>query len=134
MQRNFTQELTFRTSKSSGSGGQNVNKVSTKVELLFHVDSSKLLSVKEKSILKRKLNNRIAVNGHLYLVCQETRSQLKNKQLVIERFYELIYKSLIEQKKRIPIGIPESLKQKRLADKRMNSEKKKLRSKVRYRA
>jgi len=132
MQRNFTQELTFRTSKSSGPGGQNVNKVSTKVELLFHVDSSKLLSVREKSILKRKLNNRIAVNGHLYLVCQETRSQLKNKQIAIERFYELIYKSLAEPKKRIPIGTPASVKRKRLEDKRINSEKKKLRAKVRY--
>lgn len=130
MQKNFTKELKFRTSRSSGPGGQNVNKVSSKVELLFQVDASKLLSVREKALIKRKLNHRISVNGYLHLVCQETRSQLKNKELVIERFYNLIGKSMIEKKKRIPVGTPNYIKAKRRKDKEIQSNKKRLRARV----
>ncbi len=130
MQKNFTKEFSFRTSRSSGPGGQNVNKVSSKVELLFHVDASKLLSVKEKALIKKKLNHRISVNGYLYLVCQDSRSQLKNRELVIERFYDLIGKSLVVQKKRIPMGTPYSVKEKRAENKRRTSQKKAMRAKV----
>lgn len=129
-QRNFTPELTFKTSRSGGKGGQHVNKVSSKVELLFHVDSSHLLSVKEKAALKRKLHHRISVSGYLHLICQETRSQHRNKQAAIDRFYALLAQSLIEEKQRIATAIPRSIQAKRLKNKRVNSEKKQMRAKV----
>ncbi len=129
-QRNFTPEFTFKTSRSGGKGGQHVNKVSSKVELLFHVDSSHLLNVREKAALKRKLHHRISVNGYLHVICQETRSQHKNKQVAIDRFYMLLAQSLIEEKRRIATSIPKAIQQKRLKNKRAKSTKKQLRAKI----
>lgn len=88
-------ELIFSATRSSGPGGQNVNKVSSRVELRFRIDESKGLTPDEKSRIREKLRNRINMEGELIIVCQAERSQLKNKEKAIEKFYSMIEKSLI---------------------------------------
>ena len=102
IERDFYGEFTFITSRSGGAGGQNVNKVSTKVELRFHVDTSLLLTDEEKQLLNKKSESKITNEGFLQIVSQEERSQLKNKQLCVKKFYELLKKSLTKPKKRKP--------------------------------
>ena len=120
-------ELKFRTSRSSGPGGQSVNKVSTKVELLFDVWNSNVLSIEQKEIVLKKLKNRINSEGTLQLSSEETRSQLKNKKLVIERFFQLLEEALKPIKKRKPIKPSKASKEKRLKSKKIKSDKKDLR-------
>jgi len=122
--RNFIPELKFSASRSSGAGGQNVNKVNTKVELRFHVESSVLLSPEEKSVLMRKLANRINKEGELILTEQNERSQLKNKEKVIDRFYRLINRALTPQKKRRATRPTMASRRRRLETKKQHSEKK----------
>ena len=86
----FHKEVTYRTSRSGGAGGQHVNKVSTKVELLFDIDASAVLSDRKKTIVLEKLTNRITNDGVLSLKCDETRSQTVNKEIVFDRFIHLI--------------------------------------------
>ena len=83
-------EITFKTSRSGGSGGQHVNKVSTKVELDFDVVNSKILTDEQKDIITNKLAARITVEGILQVICQTERSQLRNKIAAIAKFHELI--------------------------------------------
>ena len=125
--RDFYLEFKFSASRSSGPGGQNVNKVSSKVELRFNVLESTLLSIEEKEIIQLKLGNKINKQGELVLVSQSERSQLANKEKTIEKFYALISKALTIQKKRRPTKTPFKAKAKRLDDKRQKSEKKALR-------
>ncbi|PLX02836.1 MAG: aminoacyl-tRNA hydrolase [Marinilabiliales bacterium] len=120
-------ELSFRTSRSGGPGGQNVNKVSTKVELLFYVEESLVLNDDEKTILMDKLANRISIDGILTISSSETRSQFKNKQIVIEKFRELITEALKPQKIRRKTKVPKGVKEKRLKTKKIIAEKKDLR-------
>ena len=122
--RDFTSEFHFSASRSSGPGGQNVNKVSTKVELRFNVVSSSLLSEDEKIILSEKLATKISAAGDLILVSQSERSQLKNKERVIEKFYLLLNRALTPRKKRKPTKPSQSSKEERLEEKRQHSEKK----------
>lgn len=117
-------ELSFKALRSSGSGGQHVNKVSSKVELHFNVENSKILSEEEKILLLKKLKTRLSGNNELVLQCDESRSQHKNKELVIKRFLEIIKKGLIVPKKRKLTKIPRSAIRKRLKSKRIRSEKK----------
>lgn len=130
MQKDFTNEFKFRTSRSSGKGGQHVNKVSSKVELLFHVDASQLLNVHEKAMVKQKLHHRISVNGFLHIINQESRSQLRNKENTIRVFYALIEDALKAEKERKATKVPSAVKAKRLNNKKSNSAKKALRKKV----
>jgi ribosome-associated protein len=125
-------ELNFRTSRSSGSGGQHVNKVATRVELLFDVDASVFLSPEQKVHIGQKLANRITKEGILLLDNSETRSQHRNKQLVIEQFDELIREALRPKKRRkkVPRARQPDPK-KRLEKKRRRSEKKAMRGKIR---
>jgi ribosome-associated protein len=117
-------ELNFKAIRSSGAGGQHVNKVSSKVELSFNLIASEALSDFQKQRIQRKLKNRLTNQGVLVLQCGESRSQHKNKELVIKRFIELIKASLIVPKKRIPTKIPKSVTRKRLKNKRNLSDKK----------
>lgn len=117
-------EVSYRTSRSGGAGGQHVNKVATKVELIFDVCNSSVLSEKDKDIILAKLGNRISQEGLLSLQCDTSRSQLKNKELVFKRFLELIKVALIPPKKRKPTKPSQSAIKKRLSDKKKHSDKK----------
>ncbi|QFZ55995.1 aminoacyl-tRNA hydrolase [Oceanihabitans sp. IOP_32] len=123
------QEVKFKAIRSSGAGGQHVNKVSSKIELTFNVLKSIALSDRQKERLQQKLQHRLTKDGVLILQCDESRSQHKNKDLVIKRFFDVISKSLAVPKKRIPTKIPKSVIRKRLKYKRNLSEKKSRRRK-----
>ena len=120
-------ELKFKAVRSSGPGGQNVNKVASKVVLSFDVANSKALSDEEKSLLMTKLAPRLTSESILNLQSGEDRSQLKNKEIVTKRFLELIEKSLIVPKTRKKTKIPKSVIEKRLAHKKSISAIKKSR-------
>jgi len=117
-------EVKYKASRSSGPGGQHVNKVSSKVELLFDVNQSDVLSEKQKSIILIKLKNRISQEGVFSLKCDTTRSQSKNKTLVFSRFLELLREALAPEKKRKPSKPKRSVIEKRLLDKKKHSDKK----------
>ncbi|WP_299553430.1 alternative ribosome rescue aminoacyl-tRNA hydrolase ArfB [Seonamhaeicola sp.] len=117
-------EFTFKAVKSSGSGGQHVNKVATKVELYFDLNNSLVFSEDQKQQLLLKLRHKLTKDGVLVLQCDDTRSQHKNKALVIKRFFELIRRSLIVRKKRVATKTPRSVIRKRLKNKRKQAEKK----------
>lgn len=129
MEKDFTPEFSFITSRSGGPGGQNVNKVSTKVMLCFHVNSSELLSVEEKELIHLKLANKINVEGILQITSQSERTQLGNKERCIEKFYELIKQALIVPKKRRKTRPSKAAMQKRLDEKKKVSDKKESRKK-----
>lgn len=122
-------ELSFKAVRSSGAGGQNVNKVSSKVVLTFDLNNSQSLSEEEKERSQKKLKSKLTLDGILILNCDEDRSQLRNKEIVIKRFLELIEKSLVIPKERKATKIPKSVIEKRLKDKSTNSEIKQNRKK-----
>ena len=122
--RDFTKELIFQASRSGGAGGQNVNKVATKVELKFHVDSSVLLTDEEKALVHQKLGNRISSEGYLQVVCQEERSQLRNKELCVQRFHDLLRLAFAKQKKRTATRPTKASVRRRLEGKKRQSFKK----------
>lgn len=118
------QELTFKAIRSSGSGGQHVNKVSSKVELTFNLKESSVFNDVQKNRLQLKLKNRLTKDGVLILQCGESRSQHKNKEIIVKRFIEILKNALKVPKKRRPTKIPKSVIKKRLKQKRHLSEKK----------
>lgn len=122
-------ELQFKAVRSSGAGGQNVNKVSSKVVLSFDLKNSQALSLEEKMLLETKIASRLTVDNVLILNCDEDRSQLKNKSIVIKRFLALIQAGLIIHKTRKPTKIPKSVIRKRIKEKKSLSETKRLRRK-----
>jgi ribosome-associated protein len=125
-------ELQYKAVRSSGAGGQNVNKVSSKVVLTFNLNASLALSKEEKEWLFQKLHNKLSAESLLILTCDEDRSQLKNKTIVTKRFLELIIQSLIVPKKRKPTKIPRSIIEKRIKAKRNLSEIKQNRRKPQF--
>lgn len=118
-------ELNFKAVRSSGAGGQNVNKVSSKVVLNFDVQNSSGLSEEEKILVLSKLSTRLTKENILILNCDEDRSQFKNKAIVTKRFFDLVTQSLHIEKVRKATKIPKSVIRKRLKDKKSNSEVKK---------
>lgn len=122
-------EITFKAVRSSGAGGQNVNKVSSKVVLTFDLNASQSLTEEEKELISNKIKSKLTSENILILNCDEDRSQLKNKEIVTKRFLELLTKSLIIPKPRKPTKIPRSVIEKRLKNKASNSEIKQNRKK-----
>jgi len=122
-------ELSFKAVRSSGAGGQNVNKVSSKVVLSFDLNASQALSEEQKLLLETNLATRLTSEKILILNCDEDRSQLKNKEIVVKRFLELIKKGLYVPKIRKATKIPKSVIKKRIKDKKNISEIKKSRKK-----
>lgn len=123
-------ELSFKAVRSSGAGGQNVNKVSSKVELSFDLENSCCFSDEEKTRLKARLATRINKSGHIILKSDEDRSQLKNKEIVTKRFFELIANALHVPKIRKATKVPRAVIEKRLKAKKNASEIKQSRKKL----
>ena len=128
-ERDFMSELDFTTSKSGGPGGQNVNKVNTKVTLKFDVNQSQLLNDDERQILKERFQNKINNDGCLVIYADSERSQLKNKEAVVDKFYQLLRQAFRVKKKRKPTKVPKSAVEKRLVNKKKHAEKKQNRQK-----
>ncbi|MFM7431359.1 MAG: alternative ribosome rescue aminoacyl-tRNA hydrolase ArfB [Flammeovirgaceae bacterium] len=120
-------ELEFVTSRSSGSGGQNVNKVNTKVTLRWPVVSSVILSSEERETITQKLASRITLEGELVISAQDKRSQLQNKEAVLAKLDELLTKAFVKKKKRKATKPSKVAVQKRIESKKRQGEKKKMR-------
>jgi ribosome-associated protein len=123
------QELQFKAVRSSGAGGQNVNKVASKVVLTFDLKPSQGLTEEEKIVLENKLANRLTSEQLLILHCDEDRSQLKNKAIVIKRFLNIIQAGLFVPKERKATKVPKSAIRKRIKDKKSLSDIKQSRRK-----
>jgi ribosome-associated protein len=124
LQQDFSAEFDFQAARSGGPGGQNVNKVASKVELRFNVEASKILDESQKNKIKQKLATQITLEGILLIVCQESRSQLQNKQTTIKKFKLLLEKALKTEKTRKASAPTAMMIAKRLNDKKANSTKK----------
>jgi len=120
-------ELRFRFSRSGGKGGQNVNKVETKVELLFDVVNSPSLSDHQRDLIQKDMKSQIDADGVIHIVSQESRSQWKNREDTIRKFIELLQYALKAKKKRIATTVSRSGKEKRLQQKKHRSEIKRMR-------
>lgn len=125
----LAKEVKFTMSASSGNGGQNVNRVATKATLHFHINKSELFTDPQKNTLQEKLKNRINKAGYLVVVNQNSRSAESNKKTAISNLLNLIQLALKPKKVRKKLRVPKSVIQKRLTNKKRNSEKKQLRKK-----
>ena len=123
------QETTFKASRSGGKGGQNVNKVSSKVELLFSIDNSALFSDEEKVLLNEKLQSRFNKDGLVQVICDEERSQYLNKEKAVERLVLLLTRALHKPKVRKATKVSKAAKAARLDNKKQTAVKKESRKK-----
>ena len=126
-ERNIETEFSFSASRSSGPGGQNVNKVSTRAEIRFNVQKSNILSDTEKELITSKVGHRLTSESDLLTISQSERSQLKNKEKAIEKMLTLIAGALTVNPERIPTGPTNRSKTERIKRKRRRSETKSLR-------
>lgn len=115
---------TFKTSRSGGKGGQNINKVSSKVELNFNFAESNLFTEEQKKRIREKLSNRISASGQLQVICEEERSQLQNKQHCLDKLIILIQRALHVEKPRKATKPSRSDIEKRLKQKQLQAKKK----------
>ena len=128
--RGLESEMDFEVSRSSGPGGQNVNKVNSRVTLRFNVPNSQLLDENEKSILEQKLS--LTNEGDLMISSQDSRSQIQNKETCKQKFYETLKQALTKKKVRKVTRPTKSSQRKRLDTKKKHGEKKKMRGGVDY--
>ena len=126
----FLPEITFQTSRSSGPGGQNVNKVESRVELRWHLLDSQVLTAIQKELILEKVSNQLTAEGLLLITAQDDRSQLRNKEIALARFHELLLKSLRRPKPRKATKPSRSAVRKRLEGKKKDGEKKANRRRV----
>lgn len=122
-------ELEFKAVRSSGAGGQNVNKVSSKVVLSFNLMQSQALSDEEKALAEANLAAKLTKEDVLILQCDEDRSQIRNKEIVIKRFFSILENALVVQKQRKRTKVPKTVIKKRMEGKRRQAEKKHSRKK-----
>ena len=122
--RNFAKELTYKTSRSSGAGGQNVNKVETSVTVQWKVADTEFFSNEEIELISEKLKNRINQDGILQLTVSESRTQLQNKKIATDKILELVEKSLFKPKPRKATKPSKRQIEKRINAKKQISEKK----------
>lgn len=122
-------ELKFKAIRSSGAGGQHVNKVSSKIELSFNIENSEGLTVEEKMRISKKLISRISKSGMLVLQCGDTRSQHRNKELSIKRFFDILKANLYIPRARKPSRPSKGSIKRRLESKQKHSLKKSNRKK-----
>lgn len=128
--RDFQSELTFTASRSSGPGGQNVNKVNSKITLRFDIGKSMCLTDIEKEQLRQKLDKKINNDDELIIHAESNRSQLKNKEAAIKKFYKYLERVFKPKKKRKPTKPTKAAVKERLKKKKEHSEKKKLRKRL----
>lgn len=125
----LSSEISFKTARSGGSGGQNVNKVETMAEALWYVASSRFFTDEEKALIQEKLATKINKEGYLSVKSSATRSQLENKQIAQAKLEELVAKALVKPKKRKPTKPSKEAKENRLESKKKEGLKKVLRRK-----